>query len=98
MLFSSFPAKSATLSYGHTSDAHLKINRCKVYKMGTEANVSFQGEKFDIATYLTGEENAEYMAAATLTALAVGINQDAIVDGIANYEPNVSPIAENLNQ
>ena len=55
-------------------------------------------KKFDIATYLPGEENAEYMAAATLTALAVGINQDAIVDGIANYEPNVSPIAENLNQ
>ena len=98
MLFSSFPAKSAALSYGHTNDAHLKINRSKVYKMGTEANISFQGEKFDIATYLTGEENAEYMAAAALTALAIGINQDTILDGIANYEPNISPVAENLNQ
>lgn len=96
-LFSSFPAKSATLSYGHNSSAHLKINRSKVYKMGTEANISFEGEKFDIATYLTGEENVEYMAAAALTALAVGLDQDSIVDGIANYEPNQSPITANLN-
>ena len=96
-LFSSFPAKSATLSYGHGSDAHLKINRSKVYKMGTEANISFQNEKFDIATYLTGEENVEYMAAAALTALAVGLDQDTIVDGIANYEPSRSPITDSIN-
>ena len=96
-LFSSFPSKSATLSYGHGSDAHLKINRSKIYKMGTEANISFQNEKFDIATYLTGEENVEYMAAAALTALAVGLDQDTIVDGIANYEPNQSPITANIN-
>lgn len=96
-LFSSFPAKSATLCYGHNSDAHLKINRSKVYKMGTEANISFQNEKFDIATYLTGEENVEYMAAAALTALAVGLDQDTIVDGIADYEPSRSPITANIN-
>ena len=96
-LFSSFPAKSATLSYGHSSNAHLKINRSKVYKMGTEANISFQNEKFDIATYLTGEENVEYMAAAALTALAVGLDQDTIVDGIADYEPSRSPITESIN-
>jgi UDP-N-acetylmuramyl tripeptide synthase len=96
--FSSFPAKSATLSYGHSSDASLRINRSKVYRMGTEANISFQGEKFDIATYLTGEENVEYMAAAALTALALGIDQDTIVDGIANYEPNQNPITDDFDR
>lgn len=96
--FSSFPAKSATLSYGHSSDADLKINRSKVYKMGTEASISFQNDKFDVATYLTGEENVKYMAAAALTALAVGIDQDAIVDGIANYEPNQNQLTDNLGR
>ncbi len=86
-LFSSFPSKSATLSYGHANDAALKINRSKLYKMGTEANFSFQNEKFDVATYLTGEENVDYMAAAALTAFAIGLDEDSIVDGIANYEP-----------
>ena len=86
-LFSSFPSKSATLSYGHQNEADLKINRSKLYKMGTEANLSFQNSKFDVATYLTGEENTYYMAAAALTAFAIGLDEDAIVDGIANYEP-----------
>lgn len=96
--FSSFPAKSATLSYGHTSDADLKITRSKVYKMGTEATISFQNDKFDIATYLTGEENVEYMAAAALTALAIGIDQDTIVDGIANYEPSQNPLTDDFDR
>ena len=86
-LFSSFPSKSATLCYGHSNEAALKINRSKLYKMGTEANFSFQSEKFDVATYLTGEENVDYMAAAALTAFAIGLDADTIVDGIANYEP-----------
>lgn len=86
-LFSSFPAKSATLSYGRSNDSDLRINRSKLYKMGTEANLSFQNEKFDVATYLTGEENVNYMAAAALTGLALGLDTDTIVDGIAEYEP-----------
>jgi len=87
-LFSSFPSKSATLSYGHDSEAELRINRSKLYKMGTEANLGFQNDKFDVATYLTGEESVNYMAAAALTALAIGLDTEAIVDGIANYEPS----------
>ena len=66
--------------------------------MGTEASISFQNDKFDVATYLTGEENVKYMAAAALTALAVGIDQDAIVDGIANYEPNQNQLTDNLGR
>lgn len=97
-LFSSFPSKSATLSYGHQADAGLRINRSKLYKMGTEANLVFQNEKFDVATYLTGEENVNYMAAAALTGLAIGLDTDAIVDGIANYEPAQTPNPNNFAQ
>jgi UDP-N-acetylmuramoyl-L-alanyl-D-glutamate--2,6-diaminopimelate ligase len=99
-LFSSFPAKSATLSYGRQNEADLRINRSKLYKMGTEANLAFQNEKFDVATYLTGEENVDYMAAAALTAMAIGLDSDAIVDGIANYEPakTISPTTNDYSQ
>ena len=86
-LFAKYPAKTATLSYGHSQDANLVVNRFKPYKMGTEANVSFGNLKFDIATYITGEEAVHYMSAATLAGLALDIDKDLIVDSIADYEP-----------
>ena len=45
------------------------------------------GESYDMATYITGEEAVNYMAAAALAASALGFNSDFIVDGISNYEP-----------
>ena len=86
-IYSKYPTKTATLTYGHDRDCDLRINRQKLYKMGTETNVTYSGHSFDMATYITGEAAVNYMAAAALTALAVGIDEDNIIDGIANYEP-----------
>lgn len=86
-IFAKFPAKTATLTYGRGREADMQINRSKVYKMGTETNVSYHGESYDMATYITGEEAVNYMAAAALAASALGFNSDFIVDGISNYEP-----------
>ena len=98
-LFQSFPSKSATLSYGHDNDADLRINRSKLYKVGAEANYSYQNCKFDLATYITSEQSENYMAAAALTALAIGLDIDTIVDGIANYEPtNPTTIANDQSE
>lgn len=86
-LFAKYPSKTATLSFGHARSADLKVNRFKLYKKGTEANLSFNSETFDVATYVTGEECVPYMAAAAAAALAVEFPSDAIIDGIASYEP-----------
>ncbi len=86
-LFSQYPAKTATLTYGHEKDCDLCINRLKLYKQGTEANVTYSGKKFDVATYVTGEQSTHYMAAAALAGFALDFTEDSIVDGIADYEP-----------
>ncbi len=86
-IFAKFPSKTATLSYGRDRNADLRINRSKVYKVGTEANITFKGESYDVATYVTSEDAVNYMAAAALTAAAMDFSSDFIVDGISNYEP-----------
>ncbi len=86
-LFAKFPAKTATLTYGRSRDADMRINRSKVYKVGTETNVTYRGESYDMATYVTDEEAVNYMAAAALAASTMDFNSDFIVDGISNYEP-----------
>ena len=86
-IYSKYPTKTATFTYGHDHDCDLRINRHKLYRMGTEANVTYSGHSFDMATYITGESAINYMAAAALTGFAIGVDTDNIVDGIANYEP-----------
>ncbi len=86
-IYSKYPTKTATFTYGHDHDCDLRINRQKLYKKGTEVNVTYSGRSFDMATYITGEAAINYMAAAALTSFAIGIDIDNIIDGIANYEP-----------
>ena len=85
--FVDYPAKTATFSYGTNHAADLKVVPGKVYKCGTEATISYIGERFDVATYLTDPQVCNYMAAAAMAAFALGFNSDNIVDGIADYEP-----------
>ena len=86
-IYSKYPAKTATFTYGHDRDCDLRINRQKLYKMGAETNVTYSGHSFDMATYITSEAAINYMAAAALTGFALDANEENIVDGIANYEP-----------
>lgn len=86
-LFAQYPTKTAMLSYGHERSSDLYITRHKVYKVGTEASFKYKEEKFDVATYITGEESTHYMAAAALAAFALGLSANDITDGIADYEP-----------
>ncbi len=87
-LFAKYPTKTATFTYGHSADADLCINRFKLYPTAIEANVTYSGQKFDLASYATGEEATHYMAAAALAGFALDFDRDTIVDGIADYEPN----------
>ncbi len=80
-------SESTLISFGRSRDANIRINRSKVYKKGTEANLSTKHSAFDVATFATGEENALFMAAATAIAETLDITPDPIIDGIASYEP-----------
>ena len=40
-----------------------------------------------MATFVPGETAAPYMACAVAIAEALGVKQDYIIDGIANYDP-----------
>jgi UDP-N-acetylmuramyl tripeptide synthase len=86
-LFAEYPSKTATISYGCKGNADLKVVPGKIYKYGSEANLTYNGERFDTATYLTDPNSSLYMAAAATAAFALGFQSSAIVDGIANYEP-----------
>ena len=88
--YSKYPTKTATFTYGHDRDCDLRINRQKLYKMGTETNVTYSGRSFDMATYVANEAAVNYMAAAALAGFAIGADIDSIVDGIANYEPKIN--------
>ena len=85
--YANYPGKTATLSYGRHHGADLKVVPGKLYKHGAEATLVFNGERFEVATYLTDENVALYMAAAATAAFALDFNSDQIVDGIADYEP-----------
>ena len=85
--FATFPAQTAVSTYGHHKDANTHINRSKLYKKGTEANLSIGPSSFDVATFAVGEEAVAFMAAAVALAALLDIPQDVIIDGIASYEP-----------
>lgn len=85
--FTKFPAKTASVNYGQHRDATTRINRSKLYKKGTEANLTINGSSFDVATFVSGEQAVAYMAAAATVAALLDIPVDAIIDGIASYEP-----------
>ncbi|MCR5572180.1 MAG: hypothetical protein K6F57_00175, partial [Candidatus Saccharibacteria bacterium] len=89
-IYSKYPTKTATFTYGHDRDCDLRINRQKLYKMGTEVNVTYSGRSFDMATYIADETAVNYMAAAALTGFALGADIDNIVNGIADYEPKTN--------
>jgi UDP-N-acetylmuramyl tripeptide synthase len=86
-VFVEYPSKTATFSYGRDRSADLKVTPGKIYKQGAEASLNYNSERFDVATYVTDPNAYLYMAAAATTAFALGFRSDAIVDGIASYEP-----------
>ena len=89
--FSQFTGKDQTLTYGTTRSATIRIDSAKLYKKGTEANLSLGSSRFTCASFLTGETIVSYMACAAAIATSLHVSTDVISDGIANYNPeNIS--------
>lgn len=82
-----YPVKKGAVSYGRDKNADTWISRSKLYKKGAEATLTQDNSGFDVATFATGEQVVPYMAAAATAGMLLGLEVDAIVDGIASYEP-----------
>lgn len=86
--FTSFAGREATLTYGSDRFSNVQIIKSKLYKMGTEAELSIGNTDFTVASFLTGEPIVSYMAAATAIADALHITPEKIAEGIGNYDPD----------
>lgn len=85
--FARFRGTSETITYGASSDSDLRIEQSKLYRKGTEANLSIGNQNFTVASFLTGEPTVSYMACAAAIATVLNIAPGTIADGIACYEP-----------
>lgn len=85
--FNQFPAEAQKITYGKHESADAHIDRVKLFRKGTEADITIDHQtKLELATALPGEFNAYNMVAAASVAYLLGINLEAIVEGIANLE------------
>ena len=85
--FLEFKGTKGTISYGQSS-ADVKVLNSKLYAKGTEATLSMRSEIISVATFVPGETAVSYMACAAAIAEALGVSNEHIVNGIAEYDPN----------
>ena len=83
--FADFKGVKKTMDFGMTGTG-VKILNSKLYAKGTEATLSIHSEIVTAASFIPGETTVSYMACAVAIGVALGIEMDKILDGIANYE------------
>lgn len=88
--FATFRGKNETITYGASSDSDLRIDSSKLYRKGTEANLSIGNHSFTVASFLAGEPTVSYMACAAAIATSLNIAPATIAEGIASYDPPAS--------
>ena len=85
--FNNFATESQKITYGEGKSADVKIEKFKLYKKGSEANLRIDNNvELEIATNLPGEFNIYNMTAAAAGAYLLGISLKDIQEGIANLE------------
>lgn len=85
--FNNFATESQKITYGERESADVKIEKFKLYKKGSEANLRIDNNvELEIATNLPGEFNIYNMTAAAAGAYLLGISLKDIQEGIANLE------------
>lgn len=84
--FAEFKGTRETITFGQTS-SNVKVLNSKLYPKGTEATLSLKSEIISVATFIPGETAVSYMAAAAAIATGLGIANEKIIDGLAEYLP-----------
>lgn len=85
--FEDFRGKVGTVNYGQTG-SDVKILSSKLYPKGTEATLSIKSEVINVATFVPGETAVSYMACAAAIAFIMGVDNEKITEGIAEYNPD----------
>ena len=83
--FSDFKGTKSTVDFGLTG-TDVKVLNSKLYAKGTEATMSIRSDIETVASFVSGETAVSYMACAVAIGVALGIDTEKILDGIANYE------------
>lgn len=86
--FSKFRGKQGTVTYGSDHYSNTKIERRTLYRKGSEATLNIEGRRFSVASFLTGEPNISYMAAAATIANLMHYTEEQIINGISNFDPD----------
>ena len=84
--FEEFKGAKKTVTFGQSS-ADVKVLNSKLYSKGTEATISVKSEIITVATFVPGETAVSYMACAAAIAHSLEIDNEKIIDGIAEYNP-----------
>ena len=84
--FEEFKGKELTVTYGQTG-VDVKILTSKLYGKGSEATLSIKSDVTSVASFVPGETAVSYMACAAAIANAIGIDNEKIVNGLAEYLP-----------
>lgn len=85
--FDVFPAGYQKITYGKSPKAEARIDRVKLYRKGTEADMVIDHQtKLELATALPGDYNVYNMAAAVSAAYLLNIGLKDIIEGVANLE------------
>ncbi len=88
-----FKGEKGTVTYGENISSDLRIESSKLYKMGSEVNLSFIGKRFTVASFLNKQTDISYMTCAAALGLAIGADTESIINGIASYDPQgITPI------
>lgn len=83
--FAGFKGVKKTMDFGMTGTG-VKILNSKLYAKGTEATLSIHSDIETVASFIPGETTVSYMACAVAIGVALGVEMEKILEGIANYE------------
>lgn len=85
--YDQFDAGEQKMTYGENENAEARIAQIKLYKKGSEADVTFDHQtKLELATHLPGKFNVSNMTAAATIAYLLGVSVDDIIGGVADLE------------
>ncbi|MBR1802097.1 hypothetical protein IJ768_02635 [Candidatus Saccharibacteria bacterium] len=88
-----FRGDKGTITYGENPGSDLIIESTKLYRMGSEAHLNYEGHRFMVASFLNKQTDVSYMACAAALGIAIGLDDEAIENGIASYDPQgITPI------
>lgn len=85
--FDKYEAGEHKITYGTDEASEARIVKVKLYKKGSEATLLIDHQtEIELGTSLPGKYNVYNFTAAAATTYVLGVDLDAIVDGIVNVE------------